>query len=47
MGLRPNQVFDRVSGLPSEKINNPYRTEAYQAGGHRWEILSYYIDLRA
>lgn len=47
MGTESIQVFDRVSGLPAGKINNPYRTEAYQAGGHQWEILLYYTDLKA
>lgn len=29
-----------------DRITNPYRTEAYQAGGSTWEVLLYYTDIK-
>lgn len=29
-----------------ERITNPYRSEAYNAGGFSWEVLFYYTDIK-
>lgn len=31
----------------ADTITNPYRTELYRAGGHVFELLLYYTDIKA
>jgi hypothetical protein len=45
MGTEPMLIRDLRSVVTT--INNPYRTEMYRAGDHRFEILFYYTDLKS
>lgn len=45
MGTTPMKIRDLGSVVAT--INNPFRTEMYQANGHRFEILYYYTDLKS
>lgn len=50
MGNATVQTYDNSDpflGSKSEVITNPYRTEAYESRGVRFEVLYYYTDVKA
>lgn len=48
MGVGERKTYDsRTTWGAGETLSNPYRTEMYTAGGHHWEILYYYTDIKA